>query len=344
MPSLVRALTVAALWLVFATGTTLQAQATETRLWATAFASPGNCRAYARATGPEQFSRSVAGFSWPMPKGSGAEFIDRTILHLNAAAAGRANTQILLARLLTAANSGAYTRLDFGARGGSSPSFVTSVMVRTVAHAVSYLREENAISPGDLKAIDNWVRVLLRNSGKKAGSTDHKASIAAANLAWGAAVGDTRLFRSGITALDRVMGKIRKTPRFDSKVRVNTETLPIVLMAAHILRLNGIDYFAKSFGKHTLHDVVAYHAAWVRQTGTKKVKTEAISDSVARSIMKSDGWGTHQAWIPLYLAHFPNSYAAAEVRALHAQVKRAQNIPYYGRNMGVYSACYFGMR
>jgi len=60
--------------------------------------------------------------------------------------------------------------------------------------------------------------------------------------------------------------------------------------------------------------------------------------------MRSDGWGTHQSWIPLYLAHFPNSYAAAEVRAPHAQVKRAQNTPYYGRNMGVQSAYYFGMR
>ena len=344
MPFLDRALMVAAVWLAFATGTTLQAQAAETRLWTTTFASSGNCRAYARATGPEQFSSSVTGFSWPMPKGSGAEFVDMTILHLNAAAAGRANNQALLARLLTAANSGAYTRLDFGARGGASPSFLTSVMVGTVAHGVSYLREKNAISPSELKTIDGWVRILLRNSGKKASSTDHKASIAAASLAWGAAIGDTRLFRSGMSSLDQVMGKIRSTPRFDTKVRVNTETLPIVLMAAHILRLNGIDYFSKSFGKHNLHDVVAYHAAWVSQTGTKKVKTEAIADSVARSIMRSDGWGAHQAWIPLYLAHFPKAHAAADVRALHDQVKRAHNAPYYGRNMGFYSACYFGMR
>lgn len=237
MPSLFGTLTFAALVLSIMTGGTVQAKAADIRLWTTAAASPGNCRAYSNATGPEQFKTSVAGFSWPMPKGSGAEFIDRTILHLNAAAAGRANNSALLARLLAAVKSGAYTRLDFGARGGASPSFLSSVMVRSVAHAVAYLRERNAISTSELKSIDSWVRVLLRNSRKRAGSTDHKASIAAASLAWGAAIGDKRLFGSGMASLDRVMGKIRNTPRFSSKVRVNTETLPVVLMAAHVLRL-----------------------------------------------------------------------------------------------------------
>ena len=132
-------------------------------------------------------------------------------------------------------------------------------------------------------------------------------------------------------------------PQFDSKVRVNTEVLPIVLIGAHMLRLNGIDMFSKKYGKYTLHDVVAHHAGWVSRTGTTKVKTEEISDKVARSIMRSEGGGTHQAWISLYLAHFPKSHAAGAVRKLHSQVKRAQNIPYYGRNMGVHSACYFGL-
>lgn len=321
-----------------------KAKSSETKLWTTAFSSASNCSRYARATGAEQFDQSVTGFSWPMPKGSGAEFIDRTVLHLNAAAAGKAKNQVLLERLLLAANTKAFTRLDFGSRGGSSPSFVTSVMVRSVAHAVSYLRGKSSVSPDELKSIDDWVKTLLKNSEARAGSLDHKASIAAAKIAWGAAIGDTRLYNQGASALDRVMQTIRSTPRFSSKVRVNNETIPIVLMAAHILRLNGTDYFSKRFGKHNLHDVIAHHADWVSQTGTQKVKTEAISDTVARSILKSDGWGTHQAWIPLYLAHFPNSHAAAEVRALHSQVKRAQNIPYYGRNMGVHSACYFGLR
>jgi hypothetical protein len=344
MWSLTTVLKVVALCLSIVTGSASQVHAADTRLWTTAFASSGNCRAYFSATGPEQFSTIVTGFSWPMPKGGGAEFIDRTILHLNAAAAGRANNKAFLERLLTAANTDAYTRLDFGARGGPSPSFLNSVMVIAIAHSVSYLNAKNAISAADIKVIDRWVRVLLQNSTKKSSSTDHDASIATANLTWGAAIGDQRLFRNGISSLDRVMGKINNTPKFDDKVRMNTETLPIVLMAAHVLRLNGIDYFSKRFGKHNLHDVVAYHAAWVNQTGTKKVETEAIRDSEARSIMRSDGWGAHQAWIPLYLAHFPKTHAAADVRALHAQVKRAHNGLYYGRNMGVHSACYFGLR
>ncbi len=324
-------------------GGATSAEAAGYKLWTRGFASSGKCRAFSGKTGPEQFSTSVEGYSYPIPKRSGAEFIERTIRHLNSAAAGGANDKVLLARLLAAANSNAYTKLDFGAKGGSSPSFVTSVMVRTIAHAVSYLRTRNAISSADLKIIDQWVRKLLKNSGIRAGSVDHKASVAVAQISWGAATGNASLFKSGQSKLNNVMGKIRSKPQFDSKVRVNTEVLPIVLMGAHILRLNGIDMFSRKYGKYTLHDVVAHHAAWVSRTGTTKVKTEEISDKVARSIMKSEGWGTHQAWIPLYLAHFPKSHAAGAVRKLHAQVKRAQNIAYYGRNMGVHSACYFGL-
>ncbi|MCP5085589.1 MAG: hypothetical protein GY952_02100 [Rhodobacteraceae bacterium] len=324
-------------------GYATEAEAAGLKLWTRGFASSGKCRAFSGKTGPEQFSKSVQGYSYPLPKGSGAEFIERTIRHLNSAAAGDANDKVLLARLLAAANSGAYTKLDFGAKGGSSPSFVTSVLVRTVAYAVSYLRTRNGISSTDLKTIDQWVRTLLKNSGVRASSIDHKASVAAAQISWGAATGNAGLFKSGKSKLNSVMGKIRSTPQFDNKVRVNTEVLPIVLMGAHMLRLNGIDIFPKKYGKYTLHDAVAHHAAWVSRTGSTKVKTEAISDTQARSILKSEGWGTHQAWIPLYLAHFPNSHAAASVRKLHKQVKRAQNIAYYGRNMGVHSACYFGL-
>lgn len=319
------------------------AEAASLNLWTRSYASSGKCRSFSAKTGVEPFSRSVQGFTWPIPKGSGVDFMDGTIRHLNAAASGRANDKMLLQRLLTAANSGAYTRLDFGARGGSSPSFVTSVMIRTVAYAVSYLRSRNAISASELKIIDGWVKKLLKNAPQRAGSIDHKASVAAAQIAWGAATGNTSLMKGGSVKLNSIMRKVSSTPRFDKKVRVNTEVLPIVLMGAHILWVNGINLFDKKFGKHTLHDVVAYHAAWVGQTGSKKVMTETISDPVARSIMKSQGWGTHQAWIPLYLAHFPNSHASAEVRKLHNKVKRAQSISYYGRNMGIHSACYFGL-
>jgi hypothetical protein len=317
--------------------------AAEMRLWTTAYTSSGKCRAFSKATGPEATSQAVTGYSYPIPKASGAEFIERTILHLNAAAAGRGNPDKLRQRLVAAAQSGAFTKLDFGSRGGSSPSFVTSVMVRTIAYSVSYLRSKKAISSGDLKHIDAWVSKLMRNMGSRANSTDHKASIGAAQMAWGAATGNVKLYKKGLGRVNSVLGKLRSTPSFDGKVRVNTEILPVVLMAAHIARLNGSDLFAKRFGKHTLHDAVAHHAAWVSQTGTAKVKTELISDTVARSIMKSQGWGTHQAWIPLYLAHYPNSHAASHVRKLHKQVKRAQNIAYYGRNMGIHSACYFGL-
>lgn len=319
------------------------AQTSGIRLWTTAYTSSGKCRAFSAATGPEATTRAVTGFAYPIPHASGSEFIERTILHLNAAAAGRGRPDKLRDRLLAAAQTDAYTRLDFGARGGSSPSFVTSVMVRTIAYSVSYLRSQNALSNDDLKTIDRWVSKLMRNMGTRANSIDHKASIGAAQMAWGAASGDRSLYDKGLRRVGTVMAKLRRAPRFDDKVRVNTEVLPIVLMAGHIAWLNGQDLFATKTGQHDLHDAVNYHASWVTQTGTAKVHTELISDTEARSIMKSEGWGTHQAWIPLYLAHFPKGHASASVKQLHRQVKQAQNIAYYGRNMGLHSACYFGL-
>ena len=343
MNSFLKVIFVTALSFVAIVLSTDSVQATEMRLWTTAFASSGNCRAFSQTTGPEATSRSVTGYSYPMPTASGAEFIERTVLHLNAAAAGRGDPEKLRQRLLVAVQSGAFTNLDFGSRGGSSPSFLTSVMVGTIAHSVSYLRSMNAISAEDMRTIDAWVSKLMRNMGSRATSTDHKASIGVAQMAWGATTDSARLYRKGLKRVNSVLRKLQREPAFDNNVRVNNEVLPIVLMAAHIARLNGSDLFGKRFGENSLHDAVAHHAAWVSQTGTANVHTEIIADSVARSIMKSDGWGTHQAWIPLYLAHFPRSHAADQVVQLHRQVKRAQNIAYYGRNMGIHSACYFGL-
>lgn len=315
----------------------------QTRLWTTSMASGAKCRAYASATGPESFSTSVTGFKWPMPRGSGAAFIDGTIRHLNAAAAGRANDAALRDRLLTAAANKAFTRIDWEGPGGASPAFLSSVMVRTVAYAVSYLRSRNALSASDMTTLSAWVKTLLRNSGQRATSTDHKASIGAAMIAWGAATGDRALMKTGQNRLNTVMGKLRAAPRFDQKVRVNTEVLPIVLMAAHILSLNGQDLFGKAFGKNSLHDAVAFHAQWVLRTGTAKVNTIAAARDEARSVMRKSGWGTHQAWIPLYLAHFPSGPASDDVRALHRAVSRAQGGAYLGWNMGIHSSCHFGL-
>jgi len=312
------------------------------KLWTKQFASSGKCRGYSGTAGVENFGTHARGFKWPMPKGSAVEFIDRTVRHLNAAAAGGANDKGLRERLLAAAKQGAYTKNDFGAAYGASPSFEQSVMIRAIAHAVSYLRSRNALSGADMKTIDTWVRALLKTQKQRATSKDHKVSTYSSEIAWGAAIGDKNLFKSGYSKLDRFLGALRSKPYFDKNVRVNNEVMPVLLMGVHVLRLNGIDLFSKQYGKYSLHDAVAHHANWVNQTGIKKVKT-ADPTEPARALMYSDGAGTHQAWIPLYLAHFPRSAAASSVRTLHKQVKRAQNIPYYGRNMGVHSACYFGL-
>ncbi len=312
------------------------------QLWTDRYVSRAKCSGHAGAVGPERHSKAIQGHKWPHPRGSGIEFIDHNARGINAFAIGRGNTKAMRARLLNAAGTEAFTRLDFEGRGGSSPSFVSAIVVESVAYAVAQLRSSGAVSAGDLQAIDQWVQRLLRNSAKRAGSPDHKAAIATAHVLWGAAIADKRRFSKGYRQFQRVLRPLRSRPYFSAKVRVNNEVMHQVVHGAVVLRRNGVDLFTARNGKHTLHDAVAYHAQSVRSAGARKLRTSSGADDQARSIMRANGWGTHLAWIPLYLSHYPDAGAAGEVRSLNATLRRSDRTPYYGRQIGIHSDCLYG--
>lgn len=321
-------------------GTAAAAQAQQ--LWTDRYVSRAKCASHAGAVGPERHSKAIQGHKWPHPKGSGLEFIDHNARGINAIAMGRGNTSAMRARLLNAAGTGAFTRLDFEGRGGSSPSFVSAIVVESVSYSVAQLRSSGAVSAEDVKAIDQWVQRLLKNSSKRAGSPDHKAAIATAHLLWGAAIADKRQFSKGYRQFKRVLRPLRSRPYFSNKVRVNNEVMHQVVHGAVVLRRNGVDLFNARNGKHTLHEAVAFHAQSVRSAGTSKLRTSSGADDHARSIMRANGWGTHLAWIPLYLSHYPAAGAAGEVRALNAALRRIDRKPYYGRQIGIHSDCLYG--
>ncbi|RFP86824.1 hypothetical protein DZK27_13365 [Rhodobacteraceae bacterium 63075] len=320
---------------VMATGTSAQ------QLWNGSFVSAGKCRSHSGIVGPETHSGTLRGFEWPHPKGSGIEYIDRNARGINALASGRGGSKQLRARLLNAAQGKAFTRLDFGARGGSSPSFVSAIVVESTAYATSLLRAKGAFSAQDIRQIDGWVQTLLRNARKRAGSPDHKAAIGTARLLWGAAISDKQQFSKGYRQVNATLRKLRRGPALDRKTRINNEIMHQIIHAGIVLYRNGIDVFSKKWGSASLHDAVAQHAAQVRQVGTDKLQTTTGADK-ARSIFKARGWGTHLAWIPLYLSHFPRSGAANEVRALDRALRRVDRNPYYGTQIGIHSDCIYG--
>lgn len=311
------------------------------RLWTTAYTSTGACRSFSRARGPEAVSQAVTGYAYPHPKGSAAEFIEHTAAHLNAAAVGRADDAALKARLLAAARGKALTRPDFGAPGGSSPTFVSAVVAINVGYAVSYLRSRNALSAAELKEIADWVATLSRNGGQRAGSRDHKMIVALQPLIWAAAIGDTAGVRKAAGRVAGQFGQFSGSGAFAPDLRNNNEVIQHAVHAALIARLNGFDLLNVKRGKYTLNDVVRLHAAAVQANGSKAVRTSGDAQEQARSIFRKQGWGTHLAWIPAYML-IGDEAGRAAVRALDRALARVDGKPYWGMQMGVHSGCLYG--
>jgi hypothetical protein len=326
-------------WLIQATPADAQ---DSLRLWSTSYKSSSACRSHSAPVGAEKMSKSIQGHKWPHTSGMGIEYIDRNAKHLNAAALGRANDSAFAARLLTAARSGAFTKLDFEGAGGSSPSFVSAIVVESTAYAVSYLRSRNALSGSDLKEINAWVQKLMKNSKQRAGSQDHKAAVASSQLMWAAAVGNVSEFKKARRALSSVFNKLKRNPYFVADLRNNNEVMHHMVHAGMVLRLNGLDVFNAKFGKHTFNDAIAYHAQQVQNNGSKQVTTKGDPTDQARSIMRSQGWGTHLAWIPVYLSAQPSGTAAPAVKALNSYLRRTDRKPYWGIQMGVHTGCLYG--
>lgn len=318
------------------------AESSTLRLWSTAHVSDSACLSHGGAYGPETHRKALQGFKYPYSRDSGIGFLDHTVRHINLAAIGRADDAKLRDRLLNAARGAAFSRLDFEGPGGSSPAFVSALIVRNVAYAVAYLRKRNALTSEQMKNIERWVRKLKRNSTARAGSLDHKAAIAASNLTWAAAIGDTGEFKKARTRLNRVLRKIKRKPYFVANLRNNNEVMHHVMIAAHVLRLNSIDVFNQRFGAHSLNDAVAHHAREVVRTGAAKLKTIGDPNDQARKILRAQGFGTHVAWVPIYLANVPSGGASRDVRALDAALRKFDRKPYWGMQIGIHSGCMFG--
>jgi hypothetical protein len=204
------------------------------------------------------------------------------------------------------------------------------------------LRTQNALAPNELKEIDAWIRKLMKNSKQRSNSLDHKAALGASQLMWAAAIGNTGEFGKARRQLNSIFGKLKRNPYFISDLRNNNETMHQMVHAGLVLRLNGIDVFNTKFGKYTFNDAVDYHAQQVLRNGTNKVTTAGDPTDQARSIMRSQGWGTHLGWIPVYLSAQPSGPAANAVRNLNAHLRRTDRKPYWGIQMAIHTGCLYG--
>ncbi len=280
---------------------------------------------------------------WPNEIGGGHEFIHKNAQHLAYAVTTQNDTDnVFVSRLLKAADSKAYTVLDFEKKGGGSPSFLTAVLIKSISYSVSYLDSKNALKDEQRASIFKWVKKLEKNIYKKENSPDHRAAIATSLIMAGAAFKDEAFFKKGLDKYVKILSKLNKRIAFSKKVRVNNEVMHHMLPGAIVLLQNGIDVFKIKYDKGTLHDTIEDHANKVIETGSKKTNTGTGVDK-ARSIMRAEGFGTHLAWIPVYLNAFPDTNAAASLIALDKLLRKTDYKAYYGTQLGIHSACLFKM-
>ena len=81
---------------------------------------------------------------------------------------------------------------------------------------------------------------------------------------------------------------------------------------------------------------------WVLKVGSSKTKTEGDMRDKARSIMRPQGYGTHLAWIPVYLSRFKNSESANSVTELKTVLRKYDKGYFYGMHIALNSSCYYG--
>ena len=302
----------------------------------------GLCANHSRAYGVEPTNQVVFGHKWPHVKGGGIEFIDHSVALLNAAARGQSVAPNIKARLLAAARGGAFTKPDWEERGGSSPTFVSAVIVKTVSFSVAHLRLKGALTAEETREIQSWVNKLKRNMKKKAGTKDHKAANIVAELLWAAAIDDMSGFTKASKSYSRFLEMLRYDPFFSDDVRNNNEILHHLVLGAAILGMNGIDLTQKKIGKFSFDDAIAYHAQNVIENGAKKVKTSGDPTDDARSIFRAEGWGTHLAWIPIYRTIAKSSLGGVKTRELEKSLRRVDGKLFWGIQIGIHSSCMFG--
>jgi len=280
---------------------------------------------------------------WPNQNGGAHQFIHKNAQHLAYALTTNDDTNAdFVSRLMKAVNSNAYTVLDFEGRGGGSPSFLTAVLIKSISYSVSYLDSRQALTDAQRTSIYNWVKKLEENVYARESSPDHRAAIATSFIMAGAAFRDEALFKKGLAKYEISLSRLDDDIAFSSQVRINNEVMHHMLPGAEVLLLNGIDVFSIKFGERTFHDTIEHHANQVIKTGSKKVNTGPDVD-IARSIMRAEGFGTHLAWIPVYLNTFPDTKAAASLVALDKVLRKTDYKNYYGTQLGIHSGCLFRM-
>jgi hypothetical protein len=300
---------------------------------------------------PEDYDSTVYGYKWPERSIGAPKFFRDNSLIINTILSKQEGSReaqdlldILLERLLIAAKRKAFTDPDWEDAGGSSPSFVQTIVVRNVALAVGLLRARSKLDFNSIefKQIEDWVYQLMGTMEKRRPFRDHQASAYVSQMGWGLASSNRELFEEGRLRFTKLLSKPVRDLEIGDALRNNNEVMHTALFGAYLLKINGQAGYELPVGDRTFDQAIYAHAQKALVNRDKKIKTQGDPKDPARSIFRRTGFGTHLAWIPIYL-NSPGSVQTQEaVKALHQAVALADGKEYFGTYIGLHSGCLFG--
>jgi hypothetical protein len=308
------------------------------------------------------FDKTVKGYKYPMRKKGASKFMTDNLNLVNIIiwyggkkpedekSKNRLKNAIktLKLRVLNAAKKNAFTKVSWG-KGGSSPAFVTAVNVKSMAFVMSALESMGALGEKEFLILDAWVYKMILNmaktkcSGNCDLSPDSMVSVFSANILYGAATKNRELFELGKKEFENYLSK-RNISKVGEGIRNTNEVMHHAIIASDVLAKNDVNAFNWQLKDGTFNDAIIEHARNVISLGSKPVKTSGDKHDKARSIFKKQAFGTHLAWIPIYLSRKKDLENSNVVEELDKKLTSSSlyDKPYFGLQVGVSSGCYYG--
>jgi hypothetical protein len=308
------------------------------------------------------FDKTVRGYKYPMRKKGASKFMTDNLNLVNIIiwygnkkpedekSKNRLENAIktLKLRVLNAAKKNAFTKVSWG-KGGSSPAFVTAVNVKSMAFVMSALESMGALSENEFSILDAWVYKMILNmaktkcSGSCDLSPDSMVSVFSANILYGAATKNRELFELGKKEFENYLSK-RNISKVGEGIRNTNEVMHHAIIASDVLVKNDVNAFNWQLKDGTFNDAIIEHARNVISLGSKPIKTSGDKHDKARSIFKKQAFGTHLAWIPIYLSRKKDLENSNVVEELDKKLTSSSlyDKPYFGLQVGVSSGCFYG--
>ena len=218
-----------------------------------------------------------------------------------------------------------------------------------MAFVVSALESMGALDEKEFSILDAWVYKMILNmaktkcSGNCDLSPDSMVSVFSANILYGAATKNRELFELGKKEFQNYLSK-RNIYKVGEGIRNTNEVMHHAIIASDVLAKNDVNAFNWQLKDGTFNDAIIEHARNVISLGSKPVKTSGDKHDKARSIFKKQAFGTHLAWIPIYLSRKKDLENSNVVEELDKKLTSSSlyDKPYFGLQVGVSSGCYYG--